>query len=401
MDWSALAGPAVSLASTILSNKANRSNTRLSYQLAQENWQKQFDFTNAYNSPANQLKLYSSIGVNPYVNSQNSAMIGGASSNAQPQFHPLQSAPVDYSNSLQQVMSAILASSQAAGQNITNKHTDDLLNAQLQKQLKDANLTELQADLASIEKDYKRLFNNAQLRKMFTEYQKLLVDISVGHAEEKHITAQTLRERSEAFLNAARTHLTQRQVDELDIKLEHLSEYYVELIETEQAKQEESRSAAAYDNARKKTEDDLRTGRVDYGKALAETERSKADIAGKYAEEEKETIIGKLQEELSILQKDDDTYYYRLVQGILTDIAIGAVGAGVAGRLFKFAKGLSKLRSIKKASQAEKIIQDAAKGKDGVPLSQYFESLRSSGKKPSSPFMQTLYTDWLKKGAPK
>lgn len=95
-----------------LSHEYNKDLQLQSANLEQRNWQSQFDASNSYNTPSNQVSRLLAAGVNPFVDSSTAAPVAGTNSSPSPSsvgvagVSPLPAPNVNYTSALRDLVSA-------------------------------------------------------------------------------------------------------------------------------------------------------------------------------------------------------------------------------------------------------------------------------------------------------
>lgn len=337
----AVGGGGVSLVSSIAEKATdyflNRNSADHQANLNYDTWKKEFDVQNAYNNPQQELARYAAVGLNPYVSTEGSSMIGGSTSRNNMGSSAV--APVGYTpppaTSFNSAMQAILALSQARGQNIRNSKLGALIDAQIEDLLKKAGYNEVMTDFQQMANE---VYNEIGRKKARAEYQNLLSDLAKKSSEillNNNLTEKAAAEALEAHaregLARARSFLTKKEIESYETRLNA----WLNLTKS----QISANHASAFKNvAEGNTENALRPHRVT--SAVLEN-GIKAIAFGNdkdFSHDERQFARDLLESQSSIKHKEDVLYYWRFAMDVLQAVVDGVMTVTKAGFFLKAAK---------------------------------------------------------------
>lgn len=359
---SVVGGVAGSVADTGLSMLTGRSNMQAQADLQYANWKKQFDAINEYNRPANQLRRWSEIGVNPFVNPSGSQMVGMSSSQATPSgAMPAFTPAAGFGNSFSQLMQGLLSAQQAKGKGLENEQLSDFLSAQIRNQLSQAGHAEVLQELDQLKVDFEREFGRSkykasiihELSNAFESYSKALLNRDY---EPARISSETWRNNLEGLLAKAKNHLTDLEYQDLETRLYYLDDMLQGDLEVKQSESTRNRAEAYKAREEGRTQESVR--RLNAMNAF----RSEAEGNKFYAEYERlqhteKAFVDKLISEASIEHKKDRVFSWQFGIELAKAVALGAMSVTGAGKLWRLLKG---------ATSAQAAVNIAGKNKKSV-----------------------------------
>lgn len=363
--WPSVVGGVVgSFADTGLSMLTGRSNMQAQADLQFANWKKQFDAINEYNRPANQLKRWSEVGVNPFVNPGSAMSVGKSSSDASPSAGLPAFAPAaGFGNSFSQLMQGLLSAQQAKGKGIENEKLSDFLSAQIRNQLSQAGHAEVLQELDQLKVDFEREFGRSKYKSsIFKELSSALESYSKAllnrDYEPARISSETWRNNIEGLLSQAKKRLTDLEYQDLETRLYYLDDMLQGDLEVKQSESNRNRAEAYKAREEGRTQESVR--RLNAMNAF----KSEAEGNKFYAEYERlqhteKAFVDKLISEASIEHKKDRVFSWQFGIELAKAVAMGAMTVTGAGKLWRLLRGATSAQAAANiASKNKKSVGD-------------------------------------------
>lgn len=219
-----------------------------------QEWQRQFDATNAYNTPAEQVARLRAAGINPSAAfSQGSAVIGqsAATPAAAGTSLPSMSAPVGGFSSIADNLSKLsLVPANIAKQGEVKAYTN-LLASQASNEVVRNSLLSFDD---WVNKTYGKEFKDNQLSKSYQDWLLAIAQTSNISADTDVKVEEKLETASRRFLNQARERLSNREYALLQIRLNNEDSLIKSEIRRNLASSAQSSAAASYQSALAQTE---------------------------------------------------------------------------------------------------------------------------------------------------
>lgn len=206
---------------------AQRALTQMSYNLSQQNWDRQFDKESRYNLPVNEVMRLRQAGYNPYV--KESAANGTMSMPAQSGSGSAASVnPVP--NYVDRYSSAFLDSLKGINQGIVNQKTKDMINASIQNLLADSSNKDAQAQytqlLKNLESEFGGKIRKSSISKIEAEAQELLYRSIREDSEGRYFDAAKYESETRAMLNRV---LQGKELKEIEYLMEKIKTWSTEV----------------------------------------------------------------------------------------------------------------------------------------------------------------------------
>ena len=219
-------------------NNMNRENMELGWkyqrdlqqqssELQYENWLKQFNAQNAYNSPSSEVARMLAAGINPFVANNGSTVTAGSSSMPAAASAPSSSSPSiasapSLAGSFSEFSQGIKDISQAIGQNIHNSKAKAILDAELDKLLKDNANKDLENVIRGIEIDFLPKIKDAELRNILKDTDLKIAKVFNTNSDTALTDAKYDIEKARSVLMEKEGRLKEGQISELNIYLNKL-----------------------------------------------------------------------------------------------------------------------------------------------------------------------------------
>ena len=219
-------------------NNMNRENMELGWkyqrdlqqqssELQYENWLKQFNAQNAYNSPSSEVARMLAAGINPFVSNNGSTVTAGSSSMPAAASAPSSSSPSiasapSLAGSFSEFSQGIKDISQAIGQNIHNSKAKAILDAELDKLLKDNANKDLENVIRGIEIDFLPKIKDAELRNILKDTDLKIAKVFNTNSDTALTDAKYDIEKARSVLMEKEGRLKEGQISELNIYLNKL-----------------------------------------------------------------------------------------------------------------------------------------------------------------------------------
>lgn len=343
------------------------SEARHNYRLQQDiNWdyyQKQFalqkgfvEEQNEYNTPANQKQRLTEAGINPFV--LNGLSQGMSPGMAQASGLPISNGAASYrfNSEAQQALSTARAADAASRySNVLSDTTKGLVDSQIKTNLSQAGLNDVLKDLNNIEAQFRGKRLDADIKKVFAEINELVQRVYLERSSQQVNEAEVDKKISETLLNYAKKHLTYKQVQELEINIQHLAELLRSQIKANNSAANQSNATARNQNAQANTENVLRPDKKDLvhnqaqlAKQDYEYYKKIADTRVKVFEKELDKVglsVDMLTSQIDKLERENKFIEARELSALLKQsvetITTLVPAANIADKASKFAKALS------------------------------------------------------------
>ena len=269
LSWAAgIVGSYLGYKSQEEANETALENTKLSSELQQENWENQFQLTNAYNDPSAARDRLLRAGYNPYVDS-NSAVGSGQSA-----FSPQASAPSTSYNPSQGFQNA-LQLAEIVKTMEESSVVKPKAEAEINAQNTQSELTRANTEWQKIQNEFGRQKASEEVKKLAGEVHELYTRSYSEDKEAALFDAQAALVKAQKLRELAQSENLYKEGQKLDIELSKYETYWNTLID--QGKQ------------------DIKTGKAKESEAYASASEHRAAAEEKIANAENIRIWNKIQ----------------------------------------------------------------------------------------------------------
>lgn len=321
----------------------------LNRQFQSDEWTRQFNLVNAYNTPLEQARRLQQARINPAVAFQ------GAQTSAVSSASP--SAPSGSSGLSAFDPSGVLSLGYRSQESLMNRlklfnevqkgryELNERLPAEVRGILASAANDEVEKEMKEFDLSIKRLFGrqieNAKLNSLLADYEVKMADVKLKLKQGEVADADIFLKESERFLNEAKKVLTERQYEKLEVELKYYGKLIESQIRSNNAAARRDDATAAYQGSLTETENVLRGFRKDLLSNEAdvsnETKLSKiANLQSDYLnhwlqnEADRREAERRLEYIKHILDKRDKSYVFREVDDFMSWIS-SKVGVSLSG----------------------------------------------------------------------
>jgi len=270
-----------------------------------EQWQKQFDLTNAYNTPEAQAERLRQAGINPLVafeGTQSSS--GSAPAIATPSTSHTASPVPDYSgvltsgyNNLRSLTDTLKTLSDTRGQHIENSRLGNKIDTEIEETLaridNEKAKTEYQKLVTQLETVFGAAMRSKELQKLQSELYRNIADSQLAISQGKYYDASALTQSYEQLLKYCQAHKLDKESEMIELQMQ----WYVPQVQSEIARNR-GQAAAGFGSAEESHEqaEDIRQTRADRLRILAATAELDEVQANVAVETKREKIDALLQE---------------------------------------------------------------------------------------------------------
>lgn len=244
----------------------------------EEQWQKQFDLTNAYNTPEAQAERLRQAGINPLVAFEGAqSTSGSASSIGTPSTSHTASPVPDYSgvltsgyNNLRSLTDTLKTLSDTRGQHIENSRLGSKLDTEIEETLaridNEKAKTEYQRLVTQLETVFGFAMRSKELQKIQSELYRNIADSQLAIAQGKYYDAAALTQAYERLLKYCQAHKLEKESEQIELQMQ----WYVPQVKSEIARNQ-GQAAAGFASAEESREqaEDIRVTRADRLRILA------------------------------------------------------------------------------------------------------------------------------------
>lgn len=370
-----------------------------SAKLSQQNWLEQFakqrqyqdeqwNRSNAYNTPAAQVRRLMEAGINP------AAYLAGGSGLQSSVSSPMSAtSPAGgigspgsagivssrgYGGSFSQ---SALALEQAKGHNITNKNLEDKIQSEIKKNLSTAESQDSIAALNTLESQLKAMKAPYEVQRMIADVRHLMSKAALVDEQAATEIHRRALMKSEEILNYARSNLTDKQRAVIEEQLPYVAEQARSDIAESKARASEYSAGAELKHEQAVTERVIRplekvSRTLVNGIQALKFDYDRKTLPDRIAKVSRELEQAGLQNRLLVQQierayKDNRVFYVRFVADMLQSAASSFRDVGIGANQFVQAymsvitKGLSAAASAKDENEARRVFDQYCK-KNGV-----------------------------------
>lgn len=365
-----------------LAKDLNKELQEHSADLEQRNWQTQFDKTNAYNLPSNQVGRLLAAGVNPFIDTSTAAPVAGSATSPAPSgvgvagVSPLPAPEVNLAGSIRTLVSAAKDAKELPFvQEQIQAHIKNLLAQAANEQEK----TEINRIAKEIQQEFGKQTAEKSLKLLNERINEVRSIIDKNDME-------GLRAFSESLLNDAKRALTAKEYDAFDAKFQKLLELW-------QSEITQNRASAVH-----------HTASADYEHWQAEGQKIKNGIDALIYKRDKETfddVVSKIKNESSISEAnvavaraaaaraaiEEDYAVQMFWKDFLTDCLSSGIDVLELWANFKNAGSYARLSKAQKA----KVDQDIAQFEREILEKKYGKKVVHRQRTPNGDFTETYY----------
>lgn len=247
-----------------------------------DEWMRQFNASNEYNTPENQAKRLAAAGINPAVAFGSSGTGTSALSNASPSapsggtsFSP----SPDYSSVLtrgfvsqESLFNRLKMMNEIKRGGIENEFIGQKMEAEINQIIADISNTEAQTKVTNFNQKLNEMFGishrSKELQKLKADTVRSYADAFLASQQGSEVDASIFEKHSNALLNYAKKHLTDKQVQQLELALPFVVSDIKSQINLRNSQSNEA-------NQRAETERQLRASRVDLAGLEADLARNR------------------------------------------------------------------------------------------------------------------------------
>lgn len=353
MDPMTAIGAGLSLVDTVGGWITGRDNMEKQAQLSYNQWKRQFDETNRYNTPANELKRYSQIGVNPFVTKEGATMFGKSMSGAVPQSVLPQFTPgFNFANSYNQVMNGLLLGSQTQGQNIQNTRLGDMLDAQKMLLIRKAGHEDLMNEYQKMANDVFQKTGEEHARAVV---KNILEDTALKSSNillNKDLSKEAANKALEALANKtlleAKEKLARKDYDFFEQRFEIWKKEALAHVDTYKSESSKNYAQGQYYKEEAETERQIRSYKVN--EKILENGIKAIDFMNKkeFDRDIQATQLATLIEQMEIAAKENNVYYFRFATEVLKAMNDGVMNWVLGKGLLKVGKGARTKEALQK-----------------------------------------------------
>lgn len=305
----------------------------LNRQFQSDEWTRQFNLTNAYNTPAEQAKRLQQARINPAVafqGTQTSAM-----SSASP------AAPSGASGLSAFDPSGVLSLGFRSQESLMNRlklfnevqkgryEISDVLPAQVRGILASAANDEVENEIRQFDLGIKKIFGrnmeNAKLQNLLVDYEVKLAEQKLKIKQGEVADADILLKESERLLNEAKKHLTNKEYQKLEVELRYYGKRLESEIRALNAQAHRDESSAQTEDVLRGFRKDLLANEADVSNEtkLAKIENIQQEYLTKWLENQadRREAERRLEYIKSIIGKRDRSFVFKETDDFLTWLA--------------------------------------------------------------------------------
>lgn len=314
----------------------------LNRQFQSDEWTRQFNLTNAYNTPAEQAKRLQQARINPAVafqGTQTSAM-----SSASP------AAPSGASGLSAFDPSGVLSLGFRSQESLMNRlklfnevqkgryEISDVLPAQVRGILASAANDEVENEVRQFDLGIKKIFGrnmeNAKLQNLLADYEVKLAEQKLKLKQGEVADADILFKESERLLNESKKHLTNKEYQKLEVELRYYGKRLESEIRALNAQAHRDESSAQTEDVLRDFRKDLLANEADVSNEtkLAKIENIQQEYLTKWLENQADSREAERRLEYikSIIGKRDRSFVFKEVDDFLTWLA-SKIGLSLSG----------------------------------------------------------------------